>query len=163
MKYLLFVLLVGCGEVHGMPFGSGEPQGTGGIALAGSGGAVAAGGASGASPGSTGGTAVAGTGGAGGMDSAGAGGALVAGTGGVVPRGIDVIALPVCPDYVTEFGSPISSSPACGMSEDGHLLYGCVGVERQGYPLDATPCQFTDPKDQYNGSHVFGCVDVHGC
>jgi hypothetical protein len=76
---------------------------------------------------------------------------------------INVESLPACPDYVTEFAPPIEVSPACGISADNHLLYGCVGVERQGYPFDTDPCQFTDPNDAYNGSHVFGCVDKRGC
>jgi len=141
MKYLLLVLLIGCGEVHGMPFGGELPE---------------SGGAAGGAPQGTGGMLVSTTpGGSGG----------VVGTGGVggAPAPTGVEAWPVCPDYVTEFGSPISVSPACGVSADGHLLYGCVGVERQGYPFDTTPCQFTDPNDQYNDSHVFGCVDMRNC
>jgi len=169
MKFLLVLLLaVGCGDVQGTPFG-GEPLGSGGAAgsvvsssggsagaptvLAGSGGALAA----------PGGSAVAATGGAGGTPYAatgGAGGTAPVATGG---SAIYIESLPVCPDYVTEFGSPITSSRVCGTSADGHLLYGCVGVVRQGYPTDSTPCQFTDPNDEYNGSHVFGCVDMQSC
>lgn len=166
MKYLLLVLLVGCGEVHGMPFGDTLP-GSGGSAggstpiVAGTGGAVAV--AAG-----TGGVTISGTGGAvGGAGGGIGGGAMAGGSAGAGgqsnPRVIYVESLPLCPDYVTEFGSPIAASRLCGVSADNHLLYGCVGVERSGYPLDTTPCQFVDQNDQYNDSHVFGCVDVHTC
>jgi hypothetical protein len=106
--------------------------------------------------------------GTGGVISTSAGGgtavAVGGGMGGTAPySSITVELLPVCRDYVTEFPAPIGVAKYCGVSGDGHLLYGCVGVDRLGYPFSSDPCQFTDPNNKYNDSHVFGCVDARGC
>jgi hypothetical protein len=168
MKFLLVLLLaVGCGDVHGTPFGD-EPLGSGGAAgsvasgTGGSAGAPTVLTGSGGSPAAIGATG--GVGGAVATATGGIGGAAPVATGGSSVRGVVYVeSLPMCPDYVTAFGSPITSSRFCGISSDNHLLYGCVGVVRQGIPTDSTPCQFTDPNNAYNGSSVFGCVDAQGC
>lgn len=137
MKSLLILLtLVGCGEVHGMPFGGEAPDssGAGGTALV---------------MGSGGSGSVAGTGGAAGGP-AGSGGTAPASVGGssgamLDPSTVHVEQLPDCPASITDT-HPVGRNP-CGISADDHALYGCGG-----------PCQFTDLTVNFEGTHVFGCV-----